>query len=249
MGGLGVARAGARGDRVARARGRRARARARPAARQPPHRLARLLAAQRQRRAGRARDRGHDDADARLAASRRARASPQSGVGAAFTRRRRRGLRSRRSRSRASPTGSTGSRLVGLGTLLLAPCLGAMALPLGTAAFVAAMVACGIAQSIGFVGRVSARRRRRRARRRRPGRRDGPALRQLGRRRADRPGARPARWPSSRTTPPRSRSRARWRWRRPSACAGARAGERLYSPLDPRPTPAQQRPKRSSSSR
>jgi MFS family permease len=42
-------------------------------------------------------------------------------------------------------------KTVGLGTLLLAPCLGAMALPLGTAAFIAAMVACGISQSIGFV--------------------------------------------------------------------------------------------------
>jgi MFS family permease len=42
-------------------------------------------------------------------------------------------------------------KTVGLGTLLLAPCLSAMALPLGTAAFVAAMVACGISQSIGFV--------------------------------------------------------------------------------------------------
>jgi MFS family permease len=41
-------------------------------------------------------------------------------------------------------------KLVGLGTLLLAPTLGAMALPLGTSAFIAAMVACGIAQAIGF---------------------------------------------------------------------------------------------------
>lgn len=41
-------------------------------------------------------------------------------------------------------------KLVGLGTLLLAPTVGAMALPLGTVAFVAAMVAVGIAQSIGF---------------------------------------------------------------------------------------------------
>jgi MFS family permease len=41
-------------------------------------------------------------------------------------------------------------KLVGLGTLLLAPSLGAMALPLGTPTFIAAMVAVGIAQSIGF---------------------------------------------------------------------------------------------------
>ena len=41
-------------------------------------------------------------------------------------------------------------KTVGLGTLMLAPALGAMALPLGTFAFVAAMVWCGIAQSIGF---------------------------------------------------------------------------------------------------
>ena len=41
-------------------------------------------------------------------------------------------------------------KLVGLGTLLLAPTLGAMALPLGTAAFIGAMIACGIAQAIGF---------------------------------------------------------------------------------------------------
>ncbi len=42
-------------------------------------------------------------------------------------------------------------KTVGWGTLLLAPSLSAMALPLGTLAFVAAMVACGISQSIGFV--------------------------------------------------------------------------------------------------
>jgi NNP family nitrate/nitrite transporter-like MFS transporter len=41
-------------------------------------------------------------------------------------------------------------KLVGIGTLMLAPCLAAMALPLGTALFVTAMVACGISQSIGF---------------------------------------------------------------------------------------------------
>jgi MFS family permease len=41
-------------------------------------------------------------------------------------------------------------RLVGIGTLMMAPAMGAMALPLGTAAFVAAMVAVGIAQAIGF---------------------------------------------------------------------------------------------------
>jgi MFS family permease len=41
-------------------------------------------------------------------------------------------------------------KLVGLGTLLMAPAMGAMALPLGTPAFVAAMVAVGIAQAIGF---------------------------------------------------------------------------------------------------
>jgi MFS family permease len=41
-------------------------------------------------------------------------------------------------------------KLVGLGTFLLAPTVGVMALPLGTPAFVAAMVAVGISQSIGF---------------------------------------------------------------------------------------------------
>jgi MFS family permease len=41
-------------------------------------------------------------------------------------------------------------KLVGLGTVLLAPALGAMALPLGTYLFIGAMVACGISQSIGF---------------------------------------------------------------------------------------------------
>ena len=41
-------------------------------------------------------------------------------------------------------------KLVALGTLLMAPAMGAMALPLGTGAFVGAMVAVGIAQSIGF---------------------------------------------------------------------------------------------------
>ena len=41
-------------------------------------------------------------------------------------------------------------RLVGLGTLLLAPSVGVMALPLGTPLFIAAMVAVGIAQAIGF---------------------------------------------------------------------------------------------------
>jgi MFS family permease len=41
-------------------------------------------------------------------------------------------------------------KLVGLGTLLVAPCAAALALPLGTAAFIAAMVALGVAQSIGF---------------------------------------------------------------------------------------------------
>jgi MFS family permease len=41
-------------------------------------------------------------------------------------------------------------KLVGLGTLLMAPAMGAMALPLGTDAFIGAMVAVGIAQSIGF---------------------------------------------------------------------------------------------------
>jgi MFS family permease len=40
--------------------------------------------------------------------------------------------------------------LVGIGTLMLAPCLVAMALPLGTALFVTAMVACGVSQAIGF---------------------------------------------------------------------------------------------------
>jgi MFS family permease len=41
-------------------------------------------------------------------------------------------------------------KLVGLGTVLMAPAMGAMALPLGTPAFIAAMVAVGIAQAIGF---------------------------------------------------------------------------------------------------
>jgi MFS family permease len=41
-------------------------------------------------------------------------------------------------------------KLVSFGTLLMAPAIGAMALPLGTGAFVGAMVVTGIAQSIGF---------------------------------------------------------------------------------------------------
>jgi MFS family permease len=41
-------------------------------------------------------------------------------------------------------------KLVSFGTLLMAPAIGAMALPLGTGVFVAAMVVTGIAQSIGF---------------------------------------------------------------------------------------------------
>jgi MFS family permease len=41
-------------------------------------------------------------------------------------------------------------KLVGLGTILLAPSAGALALPLGFAPFVVAMVAVGISQSIGF---------------------------------------------------------------------------------------------------
>ena len=40
--------------------------------------------------------------------------------------------------------------LVSAGTLALAPALAAMALPLGTAAFILAMVAVGIAQAVGF---------------------------------------------------------------------------------------------------
>ena len=231
MGGLGVVVLLLGGRRLARARGRRARARARSAARQPPHRLARLLAAQRQRRAGRARDRGHDDADARLAASRRARASPQSGVGAAFTLVAFAGCLTTLTIARIS------DRLDRLKTV-----------GLGHAAARALPRRHGAAARHGRVhrgdGRVRDRavdrlrlglpagRRRRRARRRRPGRRHGPAPRQLGRRRADRPGGDRQRWRSSRTTPPRSRSRAPWRWPRPSASAGARAGKALHSPLD-----------------
>ncbi len=41
-------------------------------------------------------------------------------------------------------------KTVSLGTLLLAPAMAALALPFGTAVFVAAMVAVGIAQAIGF---------------------------------------------------------------------------------------------------
>jgi len=41
-------------------------------------------------------------------------------------------------------------KLVGFGTLLMAPAMGAMALPLGTPAFIAAMITVGIAQAIGF---------------------------------------------------------------------------------------------------
>jgi MFS family permease len=41
-------------------------------------------------------------------------------------------------------------KLVGFGTLMLAPTLSAMALPLGTLPFVGCMVACGVAQAIGF---------------------------------------------------------------------------------------------------
>ncbi len=90
MGALGVVVLMLGARRVARARGRRAQARARAAAREHPHGRARLLAAQRQRRADRARDRGHDDADARLAAPRRP---------GRVAERRRRGLHARRDRA------------------------------------------------------------------------------------------------------------------------------------------------------
>ena len=80
-------------------------------------------------------------------------------------------------------------KLVGLGTLLMAPAMGAMALPLGTPAFIAAMVAVRDRAGDRLHGLVPARGRRRRARRGRPGRRDGAALGQLGPGRADRPGA------------------------------------------------------------
>ena len=65
----------------------------------------------------------------------------------------------------------------------------------------AAMIACGIAQSIGFIVGLPAGGRRRRARGRRAGRRDGAALGQLGRRRADRPGRHRRGGRSSRATP------------------------------------------------
>jgi MFS family permease len=73
----------------------------------------------------------------------------QSGVGAAFTAVAAAGAVTTLTIARISDRVDR-LKLVGLGTLLVAPTVGAMALPLGTAAFIAAMVACGIAQSIGF---------------------------------------------------------------------------------------------------
>ena len=176
-------------------------ARARAAARQHPHRRARLLAAQRQRRADRARDRrarrcrrwgrctSPTTTSPRAGSARPSRSSPIAGAITTLTIAR---MADRLDRL----------KLVGLGTLLMAPAMGAMALPLGTPAFIAAMVAVRDRAGDRLHGLVPARGRRRRARRRRPGRRDGPALGELGRRRADRPGGSPARWPSSRTMRP-----------------------------------------------
>jgi MFS family permease len=73
----------------------------------------------------------------------------QSGVGAAFTAVAIAGAITTLTIARISDRVDR-LKLVGLGTILLAPTVGAMALPLDTAAFVAAMVAVGIAQSIGF---------------------------------------------------------------------------------------------------
>ncbi len=73
----------------------------------------------------------------------------QSGVGAAFTAVAIAGAVTTLTIARISDRLDR-LRLVSFGTLLLAPTVGAMALPLGTPAFVAAMIACGIAQAIGF---------------------------------------------------------------------------------------------------
>jgi MFS family permease len=73
----------------------------------------------------------------------------QSGVGAAFTAVAVAGAATTLTIARISDRIDR-LKLVGLGTLLVAPTVGAMALPLGTAAFVASMVACGIAQATGF---------------------------------------------------------------------------------------------------
>jgi MFS family permease len=73
----------------------------------------------------------------------------QSGVGAAFTAVAIAGALTTFTIARISDRVDR-LKLVGFGTLLLAPTVGAMALPLGTGAFVGAMVAVGIAQAIGF---------------------------------------------------------------------------------------------------
>ena len=226
MGALGAVVLVLAARRVARARGRRAQARARAAARQHPHGRARLLAAQRQRRADRARDRrarrcrrsdrctSPTTTSRRAASARPSRSSPIAGAITTLTIAR---MADRLDRL----------KLVGLGTLLMAPAMGAMALPLGTAAFVAAMVAVGIAQSIGFTAVVPARGRRRRARRGRPGRRDGAALGELGPGRADRPGAHRRGGRAGERCDRRSCSRPGSRSRRPWASAGAPVPERV----------------------
>ena len=73
----------------------------------------------------------------------------QSGVGAAFTAVAVAGAITTLTIARFSDRLNR-LKLVGIGTLLLAPTMGVMALPLGVGAFVVAMVAVGIAQSIGF---------------------------------------------------------------------------------------------------
>jgi predicted MFS family arabinose efflux permease len=73
----------------------------------------------------------------------------QSGVGAAFTAVAVAGAITTLTIARFSDRLNR-LKLVGIGTFLLAPTMGVMALPLGTGAFVIAMVAVGIAQSIGF---------------------------------------------------------------------------------------------------
>jgi UMF2 family putative MFS family transporter len=73
----------------------------------------------------------------------------QSGVGAAFTAVAVAGAITTLTIARFSDRLNR-LKLVGIGTFLLAPTMGVMALPLGVGAFVVAMVAVGIAQSIGF---------------------------------------------------------------------------------------------------
>ena len=111
----------------------------------------------------------------------------QSGVGAAFTVVAIAGAATTLTIARISDRLDR-LKLVGLGTLLMAPAIGAMALPLGTVAFVGGDGRVRDRAVDRLRGRVPARGGRRRARRRRAGRRDGAALGELGHRRADRPG-------------------------------------------------------------